>query len=234
MHLLKKSTIQSEAQRERKKQIDEGIFIAQKVDALRQTLGNLQAQNAKFLSEVEGELEKRTQPLLQKINYLKEEITDLEEKRKLLLVPLDKEWTEFHKKQASQNDKEKSLNSKGEVLSQKAEKLKEIGLGLKGKLFKVKTRERELIKTQSLAEENLYLSKMTKKEAEDLKKHSIEEAKEITQDLKDREAKVAVKEREVEMITKSQDSRQIEQDEREKWLKDRNETLQRTINRNNR
>lgn len=228
MHLLKKSTVQSEAQKERKKQIDEGIFIAKKVDTLRQTLGSLESQHGKFLSGIEEELGQRTQPLLLKISSLQKDIEDLEDKRNLLLIPLDKEWAEFHKKQALQDQKEKVISSKSDSVSQKEQKLKELGMGLKDKLFKVKTRERELVKTQSLAEEELYLSKQTRKESEEIKKHSIEEAKEITQGLKEREAKVAVREREVEMREVAVEKRQKTQDTRETAINDKYETLLRT------
>lgn len=231
MQLLKKSTVQLEAQNQRRKQIDEGIVIAQKVDALRQTLGNLQAQHAKFLEGMTAELEEQTQPLIKQIASLKREIIDLEDKRKELLQPLDEKWARVHVKQAELSEAESELGKNAYKVSAREKKAVELGTDLKNRLFKVKTRERELDKTIREASEELYIVEEKKREAERVRSDADEYATATDQILLSREAELAVREREMQMLKEHTDDRQKEMDLREARLIDREQTLDREIKR---
>lgn len=231
MELLKKSTVQLEVQDQRRRRIDEGVKIAQKVDTLRETLASLEAQHQKFLSGMEKELQERTQPLIQRIASLQIEIKNLEGERQRLMTPLTKEWSEVEKKQAELVKEEIVLEKRNVSLTQKEEKQFASGAELKDKLFKVKTRERELVKARNEADENLYLSEEKRDEALKQKKDSDEYAKHVRQSLLETEAELSVKIREVEMRESAIETRKKEQDDREIWLRDRYQTLERTLNR---
>ncbi len=231
MQLLKKSTAQLEIQDQRRRRIDDGVQIAQKVDSLRETLASLETQHQKFLDRVEGELQTRTQPLIQKIASLQSEIKELEEKRKELRVPLDKEWEEVRAKEAKVNHSEEALEKRNVNLSQKEEGIISLKTELKARLFKVKTSERELVKVRNLADENLYISEEKRDEALKQKKEADDYAKHVTQNLLTTEAELMVKARELEMRESVIEARQKEQDEREIWLVDRYQTLERNLNR---
>jgi SMC interacting uncharacterized protein involved in chromosome segregation len=94
MKLRPKSQIDAQVASQRKAQIDEGVRIAQKVDALRETLSMLEAQHEQYIAGMKGELDRQTSDRVQRIAELESEIRELEEKRKLLLAPLDEAWAE--------------------------------------------------------------------------------------------------------------------------------------------
>lgn len=231
MRLLKKSTVQLEAQSQRKSSIEEGMIIARKVDALRQTLGELQQQHQKFLDGMQGELESRTKPLIDKIAYLQSDIESLEEKRKLLRVPLDKEWEQVHVKQAALESSETTLEGKRQKLVLKEEKLISLGKDLKDRIFKIKTQERELSKALKNASESLYIADQSKSEAITIKGKANEYDKEVRQNLLTLEAELSVREREVDILKKHTDDREKDLVQRERSLVDRYAALERTIKR---
>lgn len=231
MQLLKRSTVQTEVSNQRQKQIDEGLRIAQKVDALRQTLGELEQQQAKFLAGMEKELEERTQPLVKKIASLQKDIEDLEEKRKLLLEPIDSKWVAVNAKESELEETQTLLEKKTSEIIFREERVTDLGIELKNRLFKVKTRERELDKTIRTASEELYIAQEKHIEAQKAKDASDQYSKESKQELFTREADVAVREREVKMLQNHTIDRERELDERETLIKDREDTLERELNR---
>lgn len=233
MQLLKKSTVQVEAQQARKKVVDEGMHIAKKVDALRQTFSEVQEQHQKFLNGMEGELKERTKPLIDKIASLESEVRDLEDKRRDLLVPLDKEWKELHSKQEELVKVSGLLDKKKEQVAIKETKLLVVGKELKDRIFKVKTRERELAKSLKDAAEGLYIADDKRVEAFRIRESAEDYSKELNQSSLDREAKVAVREREVEMIKNYTDDREKALNAREILLSDREQTLERELKRRN-
>lgn len=101
---------------ERKAQIDEGVALAKKIDALRQTLGNLERQHANFLAGMETELHGRTDKLFQTIGALQKEVAELEERRALALIPLDAQMEEIRAKTAD-------LGSFQDILKEKEAKV---------------------------------------------------------------------------------------------------------------
>ena len=78
MKLLPKSQVHAQVNEQRRQQIDEGMILAKKVDALRQTLAELEEQQRKFSEGTKRELERETQEL-------HEEIAELTKKRDLLV-----------------------------------------------------------------------------------------------------------------------------------------------------
>lgn len=232
MQLLKRSTVQTEVSNQRQKQIDEGVRIAQKVDALRQTLGELEQQQARFLAGMEKELEERTQPLARKIASLQKDIEDLEEKRKELMKPLDAQWSVVYAKQSELAEAQTLHEKKTSEIVLREERVTDLGIELKNRLFKVKTRERELDKTIRTASEELYIAQEKHAEAQKVKDEADRYSKDINQFCVNREANVAVREREVQMLQSHTDEREQRLNEREIQLRDREETLERALQRN--
>lgn len=231
MKLLKKSTINVEIASERRKQIDEGMFVAKKVDLLRETLVNLEQQHAKFVDGMERQLVDRTKETAIKLKSLQDEITSLQEKRNLLLIPLDEEWKKV-------NIRELEIEKlKNDLIEQSSLFLKQqLDLDIQKKkektvLTRINTREKELIRVYSRAEEN------TQKSEEVLNirlREKTEDDKffeEKNKELIDREASIAVKERELKIHKDIVDEKIKENDIREMKLLDREQTLEREINR---
>jgi hypothetical protein len=93
MKLLKKQQINDRVQTERKNAIDAGVFLARKIDALREELLTLQKTRDDFIAGSQQVINDSLSSLQQKQDSLQKEIKELEVKRKELLIPLDDEWT---------------------------------------------------------------------------------------------------------------------------------------------
>lgn len=119
MKLLPKQQVAIQGASDRKAQIDEGITLARKVDALRETLASLESQHAQFLDGMERELCERTDGLFSQIGELQKEIKELEEKRKIALIPLDAQWSEVREKMTENDQIMTILAEKTDKLAQK-------------------------------------------------------------------------------------------------------------------
>lgn len=111
MKILKKNEAASEVTKQRKEQIEEGAIIAGKVDKLRLTLADLEAQEARFISGMKDRLEKETGSLQELIKSKKSDLALLEEKRTKLLAPVDltNEWATVKKLKQDLFDRETSI-----------------------------------------------------------------------------------------------------------------------------
>lgn len=231
MKLLKKSTINVEIASERRKQIDEGMFVAKKVDLLRETLVNLEQQHEKFVDGMEKQLVDRTKETAIKLKSLQDEIISLQEKRKLLLIPLDEEWKKVSIKELEIDKLKNDLIEQSSLLLRQQSDLDIQKKKERTVLTRINTREKELIRVYNRAEEN------TQKSEEVLNirlREKTEDNKffeEKNKELIDREAGIAVKERELKIHKDIVDEKIKENDIREMKLLDREQTLEREINR---
>ena len=233
MKLLPKSVVNTEIASQKKKQIDEGLLIAKKVDALRETLASLEKQHKDFLNGMQDELKAQIDPLIKEIAQRKLEITDLEEKRRKLLIPLDTAWDEVNKiktditsKQEELSKKEKELKKSEEVLENRLKKEKE-------NVFKINTIRNEIAKSHQKAEENEDKTKQVLESTEIIKKDVLKELEEKTSLIKSREAQVAVKERENNLLREGLDKESKFIKEEKIRLADQRATLERALARIN-
>jgi len=109
MKLLQKSTIINQKNAERKKEIDEGLALARRIDALRETSAkeetNLLTYRATALKVVQDEIDNLTI----QADELKQQIKRDTEARKELIKPLDKEWEQIYEEKL-QIDKDSNAN----------------------------------------------------------------------------------------------------------------------------
>lgn len=173
MKLLPKKQVQTLVEDQRKNQIDEGVMLARKVDALREKLADLQKQHSLFVMGMEDNLQEKTGKLFERIQGLETEIKLLEVKKAELRKPLDLEW------QKLKTDKESLVAKTSEiegVLSQirgKEERIGKRDTESKEKLNHIKIRERELERTFDKADqlrveaEKVFLQKNNEKEKQD-------------------------------------------------------------------
>lgn len=94
MKLLEKQQINANIQSEKKKQIDSGIFLATKVDKLREELNNLEKQRADFIEGSRVELQNAVGDLKIEKGNLIFEVKEATKHLALLREPLDDEWKE--------------------------------------------------------------------------------------------------------------------------------------------
>ncbi len=203
MKLLPKSVINTELANQKKKQIDEGLLIARKIDALRITLLSLEKQQKDFISGMKDEVNKELKSLIDKLASTKIEIQDLEDKRKLLLLPLTKEWNEV-------NEQRKQIKEKGEQLIKEQIIIRKDKGVLESRLkkeketvFKINTIKNEIAKVLKKTEDNEIETQKALKLAEVTRDRTIKECAERTQAINTKDAGVAIRERENQMLKES-------------------------------
>jgi chromosome segregation ATPase len=231
MKLIPKSIVNTEIANQKKKQIDEGLLIARKVDSLRETLASLEKQHSDFIDGMQRELKSQTQPLIDNIASLKLEIENLESKRKELLKPLTKEWEEVNSKQKQIDNTLEQLSKDRLVLAKDQLVLEERLKKEKENSFKINTVKNEISKVLKQEEENKKATEVALKSATDTLANSKEESEERIQAIKERDAKVAVREREVQLLKESLDADNKWIKEEKIRLADQRLTLERGLNR---
>jgi hypothetical protein len=95
MKLLEKKQINATVQIERKNQIDSGIFLASKVDKLREDLLNLEKQRSDFIKGSKEQLQMAIGDLQKQKDNLEFEIKEATKRLAKLREPLDEEWKQL-------------------------------------------------------------------------------------------------------------------------------------------
>jgi len=112
MRLLDKKTIVQQKNLERKREIDEGVKLANKVDSLRETAAKEEKNLFQFRDANLAQVKKDIDRLLNQKEALNNELEALSKQREVLQEPLDREWVKVR-------DKQKELDDISEVLSNK-------------------------------------------------------------------------------------------------------------------
>jgi hypothetical protein len=153
MKLLTKQQVNTEVQTQRKMQIDEGLTLAKKVDALREKLASLETQQKKFFENMDSELHLRFDWLYNQIADKERELKELNERRnKFLENPenvqkmLLSDLKDFEGKKAELAKNQAKLTEKEQKTIENAQKAKEL-------LFKARTREKEVERVYDRADQ---------------------------------------------------------------------------------
>lgn len=228
MKLLDKKLANISLQTERKQQIDQGVKIAEKVDAVRDTLAKEEKRLSEFrtLSVAHVQLE-IDQKLREKSNIERDILVRKEELGKLR-EPLDTAWLEV--KKATQD-----LTTVKDALYQKQANLDN---GLRLNLQRERMNEEETQRIQTLKEATQHDKRMAQEARDDAVREVLNaraKATKILSDAKEREEAVEVREESTqtkEEWIKQQEAklakRDKEQNDRDREIKDRYETLLRT------
>jgi DNA repair exonuclease SbcCD ATPase subunit len=126
MKLLKKQQINEQVNLERKNAIDAGVFLAKKVDALREEVLTLQKTRDEFIAGSQQVINDSLSGLQQKQDSLSKEIKELEVKRKELLKPLDEEWEKVNESMESVVNLRTELLAKEFLLNERENQIKKI------------------------------------------------------------------------------------------------------------
>lgn len=201
MKLLSKKTVQVDLAQQRKQQIDEGIALARKVDALRQTISELEAQHTAYINGIQKELANKSKFLFDEIANRESVLIELEARRIKLIEPLDIRELDIKTKESDIEQKriviEKGLG-KIQIDTQKMINKYEES---KKTLARINARERELVKVhESIIQKE--------KDIEALKQDTILEKEKFdmymdikNKELLTREANIATNERALELST---------------------------------
>jgi len=227
--LLDKKVVNTEVATQRKQQIDLGLSMSKKVDAVRESLleeeANLEAFRKNTIARVQAEID----GYIRQRDSIKGEVAALEEWRALSLKPITAEWEEVHK-------------AKDALIKDKAD-FQQKSLSLLEREKQLEPIEKQTLKDKENALQLRTLATTFYSEADaalkSAEKHSIKtrrEADQVLTDAETKERKVLAKEKSVLKREATSLERSAELDERETdlanrelTLKDRYATLERTL-----
>lgn len=196
MKILPRKIANEVIQDKKRQQIDEGLLIAKKVDALRGSLLELENQRAYFIEQTSSAINIATSQVYQDKQELENEIKDLEKQRKKLQEPLDKEWKKV--------DEEQELISKQwKQLVTNQEDFKNREINLKNKESEYEKRERNNTLTQNEFEKLLWEAQEEKQEADDILQEAQESVSLTEKDISKRISEILIKEEKVSFDLKA-------------------------------
>lgn len=118
MRLLKKSEVDKAKAEDRKREIDEGLKLATRVDSLRETQANEEKALERFRIETISRINEEIVSLTKTKNELSKEVSDLEDRKREALKPLDEAWEEVNLKQDELTEYAHQLHQDREIVSQ--------------------------------------------------------------------------------------------------------------------
>jgi len=95
--LLPKKLVNVELATQKKQQIDQGLALAKKVDAVRETLGEEEQRLETFRTQSIARVQQEIDANLRQKESLEQAIRQRKEELGLLQIPLDKQWEEANK-----------------------------------------------------------------------------------------------------------------------------------------
>lgn len=229
MKLLTKQQINTTYQDTRRKEIEEGVKLAKKVDTLRETLSSLEAQHKAFLAGMSRELEEKTKSKQQHIALLESEVKKLEERKKTALEPLDKEWQKLEEKiQDYRNRLSQLQDTERELQIQKDSLQKEETLIQKEKenLENQKTEIERTVKETNL----LFIDAKDIKDKNETEYNAfVSERKEVSKQLQEKENELRATINYQQKKEKELKNKEIYLQKLEIKLKDRSDRLKQTL-----
>ncbi len=232
MKLLSKSEVAKAQADAKKREIDEGLKLARKVDNLREIKSQEEASLEKFRKERVAAINLELSELETKKETLIGENRQLERERKELLKPLDVEWENIHKGNAALAKREDAVSSREALVSEKEvkvqEKTQKTSKLLSDAILKDE-RTAELLKDADKASKEAHT---TLKNAREIEAKALSLKKEVENELAERDRAMAVRERDFGFRNSSLEKRESDLEKEWKLLEDRKAMHERHIKRN--
>ena len=119
MRLMPPKEVNNLLNTERKNQIDSGVFIAKRIDFLREDLANITKERLDFIAGSQEAMNIALKDLHDKTDRLKKEVSDLEAQKAELQKPLDAQWEKVNALFKENTDEKEVLRLKKEELDQR-------------------------------------------------------------------------------------------------------------------
>lgn len=216
MKLQSKSAVNSQVAEEKRKQISEGVKIAQKVDILRETLSdeeiNFQNRKENMIATLKAEID----PLAREKQQLLEELPNLREQKCKLLEPVDltEARSKVRQEEKELKEREDSLVIREVKVSSQEKDLNDYNSELTLREKKIKVKEEE--NNQNLLESEEKLLELTQI-TNDIERYKVDVEKEISQ----RYEIIQGKERDYEIKKREIDIKENQNKKKERFLLDR-------------
>lgn len=229
MRLLQKSDIAKAKSVAQRRDIEEGVKIAKRVDNLREVAAQEEAALIKFRKETLAKIHAETQQASQEKDSLVSEVAVLRKERKELMRPLDKEWGEITKEHAVLAEREQSVEAQEIVLHKEAAELKKAVKQVSDSLVRTATKEASAIEQLLSASQTRKEAKLALKEAQCVEAKAIRLAKDVREELIHRDMAMATREREYTMKEEKLSERESALEKEWKLLNDRKAMFERRI-----
>lgn len=217
MKLLDRKKVNEEVIQQKKVQIDAGLFLAKKVDALREDLQDEQKKHDDAIEAMKQDEIAFTNEFLGKKDSMGKQIIELEEKKKELRIPLDAEWVLVNELVDLNNKNFKTISEFSEKVGKKEEELTQKDQSLS-------KREEQVLLAEAKVKKAFEKAQIDKEEARSTLINAKENETKITQDLKIRTEAVSKREtdvayREIDAENKSKNALSKEEDNRKETLR---------------
>lgn len=229
MKLQSKKQLNNQFQETRRQEIEEGVKLAKKIDVLRETLASLEKQHETFLAGMGRELDEKTKEQRLEIARLQSEIKQLEERRKVLLAPIDDEWVKLEEAKQKLEEDKSLIDIESNELQKKKQGIEEEEERL-GKVRETIKNDRD--EADRVTRETNELNIQARKYRDDLKSeydNFIKESTEKTNELKIKERSLNNLEKYYGLKEKRLNSKEEFLKRLEIKLKDRSERLKKTL-----
>lgn len=233
MELLDKKQIVQQKSQERKTEIDQGVLLAKKIDALRETYAKEEQKLSLFRSENLKHVKKELDVLTEKKREYQSEIKALEKRCEELKKPLDAEWEELSKAQNSLEKLESEYRIKISDFLTKERLQKEREKEIQIEESRIRDLRDSITKSVIVSERDRKVASEVLDSAKTLSGNMIQEAQVRLDSSVSREMEVAARERDIINSKKVLDRRESELDSRERAINDKYQTLLRSIKRLN-
>lgn len=231
MKLLSKKEVDQSKASERARDVQEGLKLAKRVDALRETQAEEEASLARFREKTLAIIHEETTKAAEKRDILLKEVSGLEKRRKEALKPLDKEEERLEAFREELSDRERTLEvderNSGLLKAETKQKLKAASDALK----RAETKERQLADLVASKENDRKQQTVFLQEAQKVRDAALSLKKQVVDDLKTRDTELAVREKNLELRAETFTRHEKALEKREIRLKDREEKLARNIKR---
>lgn len=214
MKLLSKDEIQAKKNEIAKNEIDQGIYLARKIDTLRETSQKEEVLLTEMRKEMNEVFKKEIEIHNEQVSNLKKEVVVLEEQKIELSKPLDEIKKHLDEREVKIREKEDVLTKREDLVVVREVEASNQFLILENKIDSIKDDEAE---TKRLKNENLVQSRILKRSLADSinKQELLDKEKEVF------EAEKVKQKEEFQKWEKSLEERVLALNIREKELRDR-------------
>lgn len=231
MNLLDKKLVSAEVATQRKQQIDLGVSLAKKVDAVKETLQQEETRLESFRLESVARVKVEIDKLLSQKQILKGEIDVLLRDKANAQIPLDVEWEKITYATSKLQKDRDAWGEKSDLLSQRRNEIER----REAETLSNKERATELLRVSS---EKYVESEEALTEAREFSKKLREEAGAILSSAESRlklvelkEDGLRMREEEVDRVWEKVRMKEVNVANRERVLRDRYQELETTIKR---
>lgn len=232
MKLLSKSEVNKAKSIDRQREVDEGLKLAKRVDALREVAAQEDASLQKFRRETLARISTEILFETTKRDTLKQEVSDLEERKRVALVPLTEAWEDVE-------EEREILTGLRDLLDAREARLRLNEADAEERAKEVARAEQVVSYTQADATDRLEKAAILKDDADNLKRIASEElqqARNTAQTLiisaEERVEQVSKREKECLQRESDLDKREKELNDNLIRLRDREGVLARNLKRN--